>query len=176
MNLLIVTGIVLLALAVIVLLCLCVIWVEKHYPSDEYDERQKQAQGRASRLGFITAMFYFGVVTVVLLQQVDGPKTIEPWLLVFIGFLLMIMVDHTYCFLSQAALPLSQKPMTSIVCYGIAGAIQVWYTVDAMEWFPLALTGHGTGGWLHLLTGISFLYLSLMHLIQYLRGKRTGDE
>lgn len=175
MNLLIVAGIILLVLAAIVLLCLGVIWLERKFPSDEFDERQKAAQGRASRMGFITAMLYFGVVTVVLFQQVDGSKTIEPWLLVFIGFMLMIMVDHTYCFLTHASLPLSQKPMTSIVCYAIAGAIQVWYTVDAVEWFPLTLTGRGTGGWLHLLTGISFLYLSLMHLIQYLRDRKERN-
>nr|MBQ8243891.1 hypothetical protein [Oscillospiraceae bacterium] len=176
MSLLKVTGVILLVFAAIVLLCAGVIWLERKFPSDEYDERQKLAQGRASRLGFLTGILYFGAVTVVLLQQVEGEKTIEPWLLVCIGFFLMIMVDHTYCFLTHAALPLSQKPMTSIVCYGVAGAIQVWYTVDAVEWVPLSLTGHGTGGWIHLLTGISFLYLSLMHLIQYLRSKRAGDE
>lgn len=176
MSLLKVTGTILAVLAGIVVLCLGVIWLERKFPSDEYDERQKLAQGRACRLGFLTGMLYFGVVSVVLLQQVDGEKTIEPWLLVFIGFLLMVMVDHTYCFLTHAVLPLSQKPMTSIVCYGIAGAVQVWYTMNALEWAPLSLTGHGTGGWIHLLTGISFLYLSLMHLIQYLRDRKARRE
>ncbi len=176
MNLLIVIGIVLLVLAVVVLLCLGVIWLETNFPSAEYDERQKQAQGRASRMGFLTGMIYFGVVSLVLLQQVDGPKHIEPWLLVFFGFMLMIVVDHTYCFLAHAVLPLSQKPLTSIVGYALLGAVQVWYAADAVEWFPLSFVGHGTGGWVHLLTGISFLYLALMHLIQYLRDKRDCNE
>ena len=176
MDLLIVTGCVLLVLGAVVLLCLGVIWLETNFPSAEYDERQKQAQGRASRMGFLTGVIYFGVVSVILLQQVDGPKRIEPWLLVFFGFMLMIVADHTYCFLAHASLPLSQKPLPPIVGYALLGVVQVWYTVDAVERLPLSFVGHGTGGWLHLLTGISFLYLAMMHLIQYLRDKRDRNE
>lgn len=172
MNLLLVTGVVLLVLAGIVLLCLGVIWLEKRYPSDEYDERQKQAMGKASRLGFISGMIYFLVVTVILIQQVDKPKTVEPWLLIFVGILLMITVDNTYCFLTHAALPLSQKPMTSIVCYAVCGFVQLLYIWNALDRLPFSLVGRGTSGWLHLLMGFFCFYLSLMHLIQYLRDRK----
>ena len=176
MSLLKVTGAILAVLAGIVLLCLGVIWLERKFPSKEYDERQKQAQGRASRLGMITGLIYFMVVTAVLIRQVEEPKTVEPYLLVFIGVLLMVMVDHTYCFLTHSTLPLSQKPMTSIVCYAVCGMIQLLYIWEALDRFPLALVGRGSAGWIHLLTGISFLYLSLIHLIQYLRDRREGHE
>ena len=37
-------------LAGIVLLCMGVLWVQKRYPSEDYDERQKIARGKASSL------------------------------------------------------------------------------------------------------------------------------
>ena len=50
MSILSVIGWILAALAGIVLLCLGVLWVQKRYPSEEYDERQKIARGKASSL------------------------------------------------------------------------------------------------------------------------------
>lgn len=159
-------------LLAIVALSAGVIFLEKHFPSDDYDERQKAAQGRGNRLGMITGMLYFMVVMIVMIQQVDNPKTVEPYLLIFIGILLMLAVDHAYCFLSHASLPLSQKPMTSIVCYALGGVAQILYVIDAVEWFPLTWVGHGTAGWIHLLSGLFFLFLSVIHLIQYLRDRK----
>lgn len=176
MKLLPIVGIILGVFALMALVCWGVIWLERQYPGGEYDERQKQAQGRASRLGMITGMVYFMVVTSVLIWQVEKPRTVEPFLLVFIGILLMLMVDHTYCFLSHASLPLSQKPMVAIICYGICGLIQLLYIWEALDRFPLSLTGRGSAGWIHLLTGVSFLYLSVIHLIQYLRDRRDACE
>ena len=176
MSLLKVTGAILAVLAGIVVLCLGVIWVEKRFPGGEMDERQRQAQGRASGFAMVLGMLYFFAVVLLLLRQVDGPKTVEPWLLVFIGILLMVTADHTYCLLCYASLPLSQSPVLSIVGYGLTGAIQLLYVWHATAKMPLSWTGHGTSGWIHLLTGISFLYLSLIHLIQYLRDRREGHE
>ena len=62
----------------IVLFCLGVIYLEKKFPTEEYDERQMQAKGKASRLGMITGMIYFLVVIVILLNQVDYEKKVEP--------------------------------------------------------------------------------------------------
>lgn len=159
-------------LLLIIAFCALVIFLEKKFPSDEYDERQKAAQGRASRLGMITGMIYFMVIITIMIRQVDEPKTVEPYLLVFFGVLLMLTVDHAYCFLSQAALPLSQKPMTAIVCYALGGIVQFLYIWNAMERLPFTWVGHGTAGWIHLLTGIDFLFLSAMHLIQLVRNRR----
>ena len=160
------------ALLGIVLLCLGVIYLQKKFPTEEFDERQMQAKGKASQLGMITGMIYFLVVIVVLLNQVDNEKRVEPWLLVFIGVLLMVTVDNTYCFLTNASMPLSSKPIPTIVCYTILGLVQLFFIWNLLDDFPITLVGHGTSGWLHLLAGISFLYLALMQLIQYLRDRR----
>ena len=176
MSLLKVTGAILAVLAGIVVLCLGVIWLEKRFPGGNMDERQRQAQGRASGFAMVLGMLYFLAVMIVLLRQVDGPKTVEPWLLVFIGILLMATADHTYCLLSYASLPLSQKPIFAIVAYGLTGLLQLVVVSNTAERMPLSWVGYGTSGWVQLLTGISLLYLSLMHLIQYLRDRRDSRE
>ena len=73
MNLLKVTCTILAVLTGIVVLCLGVIWLEKRAPGGDMDERQRQAQGRASGFAMVLGMLYFFVVVLLLLQQVDGP-------------------------------------------------------------------------------------------------------
>lgn len=156
----------------IVLFCLGVIYWQKRHVSEEYDERQIQAQGRASQLAMFTGQIYFLFVIMILIRQVDLPKKVEPWLLVFIGILLMLTVDNTYRLLTHASMPLSAKPIPTIVFGFLGGLIQFFYIWHSLDEMPFTLTGHGTSGWLHLLTGIEFFYIALLHLIQYLRDRK----
>ena len=152
----------------IVLLCLGVIYLERKAPSDEFDERQKLMRGNAHRLSLMVGFVYYLVVTMVLLLQVDGEKTVEPFLLIFFGLELQLLVLHTYCLLTHSALPLSEKPVTAIVCYSLSGLIQLGYIYNRLGDFPLAMVGHGSAGWIHLTGGMFFIYLALMHLIRLL--------
>ena len=165
-------GIVIGVLAAIILYCLANMWIEKRYPSEDYDERQKLLQGRASSLGMGTGLIYLVVVMGILINQVDKEKTIEPYLLVLWGFLLPIMVNHTYCFIGHAALPLSQKPAWNIICYAILGVGNIWRFSNGLELVTLSFVGKGAFPWLYLTIGICFLYLSLMHIIQFLRDRK----
>ena len=175
MNMLWVIGGIFAAILLILAFCAGVIFLEKRFPSDAYDERQKIAQGKANRLAMIVGLFYFMIVMVILIRQVDGPKTVEPYLLIFIGILLMVTVDHAYCFLSHAYLPLSENPMTSVICYALGGLAQLLYIWEALDRFPLSLVGHGTASWIHLLMGMDFLFLAAMHLIQLLRDRKEME-
>lgn len=156
----------------IVLFCAGVIYWQNRNTSEEYDERQMQAQGRASQLAMTTGLVYFLFVIVILIRQVDLPKKVEPWLLVFIGILLMLTVDNTYRLLMHASMPLSAKPIPTIVFGFLGGLIQFFYIWHSLDEMPFTLIGHGTAGWLHLLTGIEFFYIALLHLIQYLRDRK----
>ena len=156
----------------IVFFCFGVIYLQKQFPGTDYDERQVQAQGRASQLAMTTGLIYFLVVIGILIRQVDLPKKVEPWLLVYIGILLMLTVDNTYRLLSHASMSLSAKPIPTIVFGFLGGMIQLLYIWHILDDFPLTLVGHGTSGWLHLLTGIEFFYIALLHLIQFLRDRK----
>ena len=156
----------------IVFLCLGVIYLEKRMPGKQYDERQLHARTRAHRLSFWVGFAYYLVVTVVLMKQVDGEKTVEPFLLVFVGLILQALVLHTYSILSDAALPLSEKPLYPIACFTFVGCLQLTQFYNQLRWGIPGLTGRGAADWVFLMTGISFLYLSLLHLIQWLRGRK----
>ncbi len=156
----------------IVLLCLGVIYLEKKAPTKNYDERQLSARARAHRLSFWVGYAYFLAVVIILMGQIDGEKKVEPFLLVFAGLILQALVLHTYSILSDAALPLSERPLYPITCFTFVGCLQLIQFCNQLRWGIPGLTGRGAADWVFLMTGISFLYLSLLHLIQWLRGRK----
>lgn len=176
MKLLPFVGVLVAVLAAVVLVCLAALWLGKRFPSKSYDERQKLARGRAGSLSMAVGVAYYFVVTLVLLWQVEGSKTVEPYLLVAGGLLLMAMVDHTYCLLCHAALPLSQKAGYTIVCYFLMGAMHVWRSVADAARITISLVGKSTSLLFSLMLGIGFLYLSLMHAIALLRDRKEANE
>ncbi|MBE6980622.1 MAG: hypothetical protein E7431_09705 [Ruminococcaceae bacterium] len=152
----------------IVVVCAAAVWVEKKFPGKEYDERQKVARGRGYRLSFWVGFAYFVGVAFILLHQVDGEKTIEPYLLVFIGVILQAMVNHTYCLMTHSALPLSQNRLWAIFGYVVCGTLQfcqfhIWQERDG-----LSFIGHGSAAWGALIAGCCFFYLVVLHIIQIL--------
>lgn len=156
----------------IVLLCLGVIYLEKKAPAKNYDERQLSARARAHRLSFWVGYAYFLAVVIILMGQIDGEKKVEPFLLVFAGLILQALVLHTYSILSDAALPLSERPLYPITCFTFVGCLQLTQFCNQLRWGIPGLTGRGAADWVFLMTGISFLYLSVLHLIQWLRGRK----
>lgn len=177
MRILPVVAWILVALVGIVLLCLGVLWVQKRYPSEEYDERQKIARGKASNLAMIVGAVYFVGISTVLINQVEAPKTVEPYILVMIGIELMLMVDHTYCLLCHAALPFSQKGISTAICYLICGLVDIGQFALRKNWVAtLSWVGRGTQPLFYLLLGIGFLYLGLMHTIAWLWDRKEAHE
>lgn len=161
-----------LVLVGIVLLCLGVTRMEKTAKSSEYDERQQLIRGRGYRLATWVGEIYFVVVMCVMIGQVDGEKTVEPWLLVFLGLQIQNLVFHAYCLLNQAALPLSGKPVSTILSYCMSGAISLFGFRSSLARDPLSFVGHGSAGWVFVMTSFFFFSLALMHLIQLLRREK----
>lgn len=166
MSILSVVGIIIAVHIAIIVFCFAALWLGKRYSSDEFDERQKLNRYKASWLGQMVGFVYFLIVAVVLIGQVDGEKTIEPFLLVMFGIILQVTIDHTYCLLTHSALPFSQKRTTAIAGYLFCGVLQILSFFISHDINPLCLTGHGSSGWINLTVGIDFLYLALMHMIQ----------
>lgn len=118
--------------------------------------------------------FYVGGVwyIVPILYIMFGGDRDGMLLVVFFGFLAQTMAFHIYCLLTHAALPMSQKPVTTIVSYGVLAASQVVYLLIGIDldgrWpdKPPVMT------WLYLSMAVGFGALCVMHLIQYLRDKK----
>ena len=159
-------------LVFVITLCAITVWMEKRFPSKEYDERQKIAKGRGYRLSFWVGMVYFLVVAIVLIGQVDGEKRVEPYLLVMIGLMLQAMVDHTYCLLTHSALPLSQNRVVTVFGYVVCGTLQLVQFRILSKRGGLALVGHGSSPWICLIAGCCFFYLTVLHVIQALMERK----
>ena len=157
------------ALAMILIFCAVVIAVERKFPSERYDERQKQARGNSYRLSFWTGTVYYLAVMAYLTFQIGEELLIEPFLLIFVGLLLQVMVAHFYSILTHAALPLSEKPGIAVLSYLFCGILQLT-SYDYSQ--PIPLVGQGSQKWVLLLAGVSFLTLALLHLISILRREK----
>ena len=156
-------------LAALVLLCAAVLWVERRFPSEKYDERQRIARGNGYRISFWVSTIYYLVVASVMLFKIEDTQTVEPYLLIFGGLILQIMVSHIYCILTHAALPLSEKPGVAIASYLFCGVLQL-ATNDYSNPFPL--TGQGSQAWVRLAIAVSFFALAVMHIINRMRREK----
>ena len=178
---------ILLSLAAVVAVCFLAKWLEKTFPGKKYDEMQTISRLNGYRLAFLVGFLYYLVTVPILIGQVDGEKTIEPYLLVTGGVLLQLMVVHTYSLISHAALPLGENPLVSIggnVLLGIIwmtsfrneyGTYQDILHSDAnsiLQLESLGLTGHSSITWFYLALSICFFYQALLHTIQYLHREK----
>ena len=152
-------------LAAMLIFCAVVIFIERRFPSERYDERQKQSRGNAYRISFWTGAVYYLVVMTFLIFRVGKEPPIEPFLLVFGGLLMQVMVSHFYSILTHSALPLSEKPGIAVLAYLFCGILQL-VSHDYNQ--PIPLVGQGSQEWVTLLVGVSFLTLALLHLISIL--------
>lgn len=165
-------GGILLVLAAVVALCIAAVWMEKNYPVKDFDERQKAFRGRGYRLTFWTGIVYYTGVAFLLLRQVDGEKTVEPYLLIVMGLLLQAMVMHTYGVMTHCALPLSGNPLVTAGAYVVGGIGQLMAFSVHKRQYSVGFVGHSTSALVFLMAGICFWYLALMHVIQYIRNRR----
>ena len=156
----------------IVLLCFGATWLEKQKKSDVFDERQQLVRGRGYGLAFLVGLVCLLVILTVLVGQVDGKKTVEPYLLVFASFMIQGLVFHVYCLINQAVLPFSSKPALMILVYLFNGIVQILPYRNSVKENPLSFVGHGSAGWIWLIAAFSFFSLALMHLIQLLRREK----
>lgn len=150
-------------------LCWVCLWMQKKAPSEEYDERQKIEQGKASNISNMTGLIYF---IVVMCGMYLGEMQVDTVFLIFTGLILELMVYHVYCLMTHAALPLSRKPGTTISVYVINGV--VWALQAAMydpSW-GMGLEGSGSRFWMRVMTSFCGFSLAAMHLFSHLRDKK----
>lgn len=155
--------------AVMVVICLVNIWWRRSgRPVDNYDERQKIAHGEAFQVSMLVGNFYYLVLAILYVMQKDREQySVEPFLGIFFGIELQAMLYHIYCLLTHSALPLHQKPLSTIISYGALGLLQFanYYTWYNQHGLTPSLTGDGTIQLIYLMCGVFFLFLAAMHLI-----------
>jgi len=135
-----------------------VIQLQKNYPGEQYDERQKQARGEGYRLAFWAGTIYYLLIGLGI--GLENPDSDMVFSLLMAGILGQMMLLHFYCFLTHAVLPFGQKPLGNAACYSVLGSIYI------IEYAFLSR------GWIQLTVGICILTLALLHLITHIRRNK----
>ncbi len=156
-------------LALLVAVCLAVVWLERRFPGKRFDERQKIARGNAYRLASWVGNVYFLVILAIMLRWPDLSRYVELYLLIFLGLELEVIVMHIYCIITHASLPLSEKPGMAVGSYLLIGALYLTM-IDFSQ--PLKLVGYGSNRVIWLSLGVYFLALAAMHILSLLRREK----
>lgn len=163
-------------------LCALVLLVERKFPTDEYDERQKIAQGNAYRLCFwVNVILGMGLMIWQISQVESGKSGAELYVLLFAQLILSLMVFHTYCAFTVASTANARtaSPILNAVCYGFMSFVNFSFFFRRWEAGSVLpeLSGRESATWLQLLSGVCFAYLCLVTAIQtvVLRLQRSRE-
>ena len=154
------------------------IQLAKKLPSEAYDERQKQARGKAFEICYFVQILYTAFMT----YWYGNPPYGKPGLslsleeIIVLGFLIQIFLFHICCLLQGAALPFSQKPWGTIFNYSLSCFTLLFvYFARTRRYSDQPAMMQGLL-WLYLFAGAGALYIIILHLIQFFRNKRAEQE
>lgn len=152
------------------------IQLAKKFPSKAYDERQKQAQGRAFEICYWVQAAY----TILMVHWASEPYKTGFSLsweeIIALGFILQFILFNICCLLQGAALPFSQKPWGTIFSYSLSCITFLFLYFARTRRYSDQPDMMQDLLWLYLFSGIGMLYLIILHLIQFFRSKRAERE
>ena len=146
--------------------CAFTVYLERNFPSEKFDERQKIARGDAYRFcHWVGLVYYFGLMIYFIFHTGKTGWHAEPFVLLFIGILIQLQSFHIYCVMTHSALPLGEKPMPTIIGYLVLGTM--WFVTYFALYVPEngGLTGAASYNLFRLLIALDFYALAAMHLI-----------
>ena len=160
------------------LFSLLAVWYQKKYPPKEYDERQELARGEAAKLSMFVVLIYFlalftgyGYRGLVYDTEI---RAMEAALAIMVGLTAAEMVNHTYCLLTHAALPLNKKPLGTMISFLTLGVVDLLNYYLRCWLYPE--NTNRMEGYLYLMIGISATYLGTLYLIEWLRSRKEASN
>lgn len=173
------------ALAVLTVAALIAVWVQKKFPGEGCDERQKQIRGDAYRFSFWVGIALCAALYVW--SQMGNEIPMETETLLVLGILAEVLAFHLYCLARGMELPLASRGRLTIVVYILvafanvknffgnleyAEAYELYTKVEPNTTLEPGVVGEST--YLMMAVAVIFTALALMHLIQWCRGR--GEE
>lgn len=157
------------ALAGICWLCL---FLERKFPSKQYDERQLQARYKGYRFGFWVGIVYYFVAWV--LTDILGKLADYSTELIFVGLMVQLLAGVIYMMLTGANLPLSQKPTPYL--FALFFAVSGFSVINAYRSIrcEIGLYGEYQIPWKELVISVVWFALGVVYLISWLT--RDRDE
>lgn len=170
------------ALAVLTAAVVIAVWLQRKYPGDGCDERQKQIRGDAYRFSF-----WVGIALCAGLygwSYMGNEIPLETETMLVLGIFAEVVAFHLYCLIRGMELPLASRGRLTIIVYvltAFANARGFFGNLEYAEVYSLyskvepnttlipGVVGEST--YLMMASAVVFAALALMHLIQWLRGR-----
>lgn len=142
----------------------------------EYDERQRRAQGTAYKWAYYTLMGYLCIGGVFDLGT--GLRWCDRFTFVFLGLLASLLVFSSICIVKDAYMPFSQNAVRTIWMLAAIGAVNlVIGIVNLLEPGLVIVDGVLTHRCVNLLCGILLLSIALTVWIKTsIDKRRAADE
>ena len=163
-----------LVIAAIAAVCSLAVYLGRNFPSEKFDERQKIARGNAYRFSHWMGMtYYFGLLVYFVFHTGKTQWSVEPYVLIIIGILIQLQSFHIYCLMTHSALPLGEKPVSTIIGNFFLGGIYLaQYYLQHIPENVVGLTGAQSMNLFRLLLSFDFFALAVLHLIAHLRKEK----
>lgn len=170
------------ALAVVTAAALIAVWVQKRFPGEGCDERQKQIRGDAYRFSF-----WVGIALGTGLfgwSRMGNEIPLETETLLALGISAEVVAFHLYCLVRGMELPLASRGRLTMTVYVLvafanvrgffgnleyAEAYEFYSKVEPDTTLVPGVVGEST--YLMMASAVVFTALALMHLIQWCRGR-----
>lgn len=161
--------------------------LEKKHPSEQYDERQQAARGKAYGWALLTGFAYFVVILLLDLLLPNGLQA-SLALIVTAGISLEAFVLGCYCIFHDAYLPLTKSLKVDIIVLYALGGTQLLNAIVIVNRMRVTLTEDGiskagfwqvmlsanresTLVWMSLMVAAMGIVLATLELIHYIRDK-----
>ena len=156
--------------ALVAIACWAAVYAGRNFTSKKYDERQQIDRGNAYRFSFHVGTFYYLVLLGYFIFHTGKSEwVLEPFVLVMIGILLQLQSFHIYCVMTHSALPLGEKPLSTIIGYLALGAMYLaQYFLQYIPEDVVGFTGASSHNLVRLLISLDFFSLAGLHLISLL--------
>lgn len=151
-----------------------VIYLQKNFPSEKFDERQKISRGNAYCFShWMGMLYYFALLVYFVFHTGKQEWVLEPFLLLAIGILIQLQSFHIYCLMTHSALPLGEKPMPAIIGYFTLGGLYfVQYYLQYIPENVVGFSGADSHNLFRLLIALDFVFFAVLHLIAYIRDRK----
>lgn len=173
-------------LAVLAVAAVIGAWLEKKYPGEGCDERQKLIRGEAYRFSFWVGLLLDAGLYFWLRYGFDfelGTETV-----LFVGVQIQIVAFHLYCLVKRMELPLARRSRWTAAVYGLIAVMNFRNFFGNLEYaeaydayskiYPDTTLTPGVVGedtYLMLVAGVAFAALAAIHLIQYFWERREAE-
>ena len=162
-------------LTALMISCFAMVRYQKKRSSEQYDERQSGARGKAYGFGVLVGVVYYAWLSIFMESTKSTPLLIRDSEFVLVGIMLIMLAVDMYCFFSEALLPFGGNSVTAVSCFSVLAAFKLADIV-------IYVISHNTqiaeedDFVIRSMIAMYWVTMAALHLLAYFRDKRGSHE